>query len=90
MLEDVGSPTLGLHALASSLSLPEPGTLETDLKTWIILGKCKRGLPGCTSDKEYTFQCRRHKRHLFNPWFGEIPWRRKWQPTPVFLPEKSH
>ena len=20
----------------------------------------------------------------------EIPWRRKWQPTPVFLPEKSH
>jgi len=21
---------------------------------------------------------------------GKIPWRRKWQPTPVFLPEKSH
>ena len=26
----------------------------------------------------------------FNPWVGEIPWRRKWQPTPVFLPGESH
>ena len=26
----------------------------------------------------------------FNPWLGQIPWRRKWQPTPVFLPGKSH
>ena len=25
-----------------------------------------------------------------NPWIGKIPWRRKWQSTPVFLPEKSH
>ena len=23
-------------------------------------------------------------------WVRKIPWRRKWQPTPVFLPEKSH
>ena len=23
----------------------------------------------------------------FNPWVGKVPWRRKWQPTPVFLPE---
>ena len=27
---------------------------------------------------------------VFNPWFGKISWRRKWQPTPVFLPGKSH
>ena len=26
----------------------------------------------------------------FNPWVGKIPWRRKWQPTPVFLPRKFH
>ena len=25
-----------------------------------------------------------------NPWVGKIPWRRKWQPTTVFQPEKSH
>ena len=26
----------------------------------------------------------------FNPWVGKVLWRRKWQPTPVFLPEKFH
>ena len=26
------------------------------------------------------------QRPRFDPWFGKIPWRRKWQPTPVFLP----
>ena len=26
----------------------------------------------------------------FNPWVRKIPWRRKWQPTPVFLPGESH
>ena len=25
----------------------------------------------------------------FDPWLGKIPWRRKWQPTPIFLPGKS-
>ena len=24
----------------------------------------------------------------FNPWIEKDTWRRKWQPTPVFLPEK--
>jgi len=31
---------------------------------------------------------RRHKRPKFNPWVRKIPWRREWQPTPVFLPGK--
>ena len=26
----------------------------------------------------------------FDPWVRKIPWKRKWQPTPVFLPGKSH
>ena len=26
----------------------------------------------------------------FDPWVGKIPWRRIWQPTPVFLPGESH
>jgi len=36
--------------------------------------------------KEFTCQCRRHG---FNPWLGKIC-RRKWHPTPVFLPGESH
>ena len=35
-------------------------------------------------------QCRRLSRHKFDPWIGKIPWRRKWQPAPVFLPGESH
>ena len=41
------------------------------------------------SDKESTCQCRRHKSSGLDSWVGKIPWRRKWQPTPVFLPGES-
>ena len=37
--------------------------------------------------KESTCQCRRGK---LNPWVRKIPWRRAWQPIPVFLPGESH
>ena len=37
-----------------------------------------------------TCQHRRHKRCKFNPWVWKIPWRRKRQPIPVFLPENFH
>ena len=43
-----------------------------------------------SSGKEPTCQCRRHKRHRFDPWVRKICWRRVWQPTPVFLPKESH
>ena len=45
-------------------------------------------LPWWLSDKEFACQCRRHRRYRFDPWAGKIHWRRKWQPTPVFLPGK--
>ena len=48
------------------------------------------GFPGGTSGKNSTCQRRRHKRHRFDPWVGKISWRRTQQPTPVFLPGKSH
>ena len=41
------------------------------------------------SGKEPVCQCRRHKRHGFDPWVRKIPWRWAWQATPVFLPGKS-
>ena len=47
-------------------------------------------LPRWCSRKESACQCKRHKRYGFDPWVGKIPWRKKWQPTPVFLPGKSH
>ena len=44
--------------------------------------------PGANG-KEPACQCRRHKRHGFDPWARKVPWRKAWQPTPVFLPGES-
>ena len=43
------------------------------------------GFPGGVSGKELACQCRRHKRLGSHPWVGKIPWRRAWQPNPVFF-----
>ena len=43
-----------------------------------------------TGDKESACQCRRHRWRGFDPGVRSIPWRRKWQPTPVFSPGKFH
>ena len=48
------------------------------------------GLPRWRSGKDSACQCRRRRRWGFDPWVGKIPCRRKWQPTPVFLPRESH
>ena len=45
--------------------------------------------PKWFSGKESACQCRRCKRYGFYPWVKNIPWRRKWKPTPVSLPRKS-
>ena len=42
------------------------------------------------SGKESICQYRRHKRLGFDSWVGKIPWRRAWQPTPVYLPGESY
>ena len=47
------------------------------------------GFPSGASGKQHTYQCRRHKRHGFDPWVGRTPWKRAWLPTP-FLPGESH
>ena len=50
-------------------------------------------LPSASHEEEERkglFQGRVELRHGFDPWVGKIPWRRKWQPTPVFLSGKPH
>ena len=44
------------------------------------------GLPRWLRGKELACQCGRRE---FDPWVRKICWRRKWQPTPVFLPGNS-
>ena len=43
-------------------------------------------IPSWLRKLRVCLQCRRPR---FDPWVGKILWRRKWQPTPEFLPEKS-
>ena len=50
-------------------------------------------LPLWLSNKESTCSagdCLDCRRHWFDPWVRKIPWRRNWEPIPVFLPGKSH
>ena len=49
-----------------------------------------RYIPGGANGNDPSCQCRKHKRRRFDPWVGTIPWKRAWQPTPVFLPGESH
>ena len=48
---------------------------------------CHAEFPRWLNGKEYTCQCRRLR---VNPWVRNIPWSRKWQPVPVFMPGNFH
>ena len=48
---------------------------------------CLSDFPGDSDGKASCLHCGRPG---FNPWVEKILWRRKWQPTPVLLPVKSH
>ena len=52
---------------------------------FVIVFNTQWDYPGGASGKEPTCQCRRRKKCMFHPWVRKIWWRRKWQPTPVFL-----
>ena len=54
-------------------------------QTWL-----KQLSSSSSSGKESTYQCRRCKKHRFDPWVGKIPWKRAGQLMPVFLPGESH
>ena len=58
---------------------------ETDMTERLHFHIHTLGLPWWLSGQESTCQCRRHR---FNSWVRKLPWRRKWQPTSVFLPGK--
>ena len=84
--------TICFHILTKLFSLSST-QLKFPLGTWIKYFPFDKHkiywFIGC-SDKESACQCRRHKRCGFYLWVRKIPWRRKSQPAPVFLPGKFH
>ena len=90
-----GRPPLALGwQLSPNPQARQPGTLQMDccflIARVLLFSKflfIYLGLPRCRCGKEPVCQCRRCR---FSSWVGKIPWRRKWQPTPVSLPGESH
>ena len=72
------------HSLLCYLESPEKMMRRGNSKKEVPV------FPGGANGKERVCQCRRHKRCKFDPWIRKIPWRKAWQPTPVFLPRESH
>ena len=62
----------------------------TQLSNWTTTTIIKEGFPGGAIGKEPACQCRRHMKHGFYPQVWKIPWRRKWQHSPLSLPGESH
>ena len=60
------------------------------LESAVCLTASHSGFSGGAGGKEPTCQCRRHERLGFRPWVRKIPWRREWQPTPVFYLENPN
>ena len=87
-------PSLPL-AHKKAFSPPSPPTSHTHTHThtdthtallFTLTFKSNHLLPWWFNGRECACQCSRHE---LDPWVRKIPWRRKWQPTPVYLPGKS-
>ena len=70
-------PFLWPHLHTTPQRVPFP----TSMKVWSRLIAPWASL--LAQSKDSAYQCRRRR---FDSWVGKIPWRRKWQWTPVFLP----
>ena len=90
LLGSAGDPGEGLTPVSGSRererSREEEGPLWGEGLTWSFLWLLW-GFPRWLSGKESACQCRRAG---LTPWVGKTLWRRKQQPTPVFLPGEAH
>ena len=71
---------MGLHRVGHDWS---------DLAAAAAAAAVGKDFPDGASGKELACKCRSRRRRGFDPWVRKIPWRRKQQPIPVFLPERS-
>ena len=104
-LQSVGSLGVG-QDWANSLSLltfmhwrrkwqPTPVFLPGESQGWgslvgVVYGVAQSRTRLKRLSNRSSSQCRRLRRLGFDPWVRKNPWRRKWQPPPVFLPGESH
>ena len=64
------------HSAAGTQPMTSSEVVSAAVCEHSISSDPKVGLPVGASGKESTSECRRHKKHRFNPWVWKIPWRR--------------
>ena len=70
--------------------LPTPVFVPGEFHGQRSLVSCTHGVGHDLATKQQQIRiCLQCRRPSFNPWVRKIPWRREWQPTPVFLPGES-
>ena len=81
------------------MPLKQQASLNQGCYCWLVIDPDYQGkiglilhnrLPWWLNGKESICQCRRPRRHWFDPWLWKIPGRKKCQPPPLFLPGRSH
>ena len=89
--EDRLEKEMATHSSILAWRIPwteDPGRLQsTGLQRFDMTEQLHFHFTWWFSGKEVHLQWRRPEYHS---WVGKIPWRWKWQPTPVFLPGESH
>ena len=60
--------------------------VEGEAGVFLPVPLCLTVFPGGSEDR-VLLQCGKPR---FDPWVGKMPWRKKWQPTPVFLPREFY
>ena len=83
---------LEVHLLLPELEImvTKPGRAASSPYLFKVAPWFSVGFPGGSVGKESACNWRDVGEHEFNPRLRNIPWRRTWQPTPVFLPGESH
>ena len=77
------------HLLDLSVSSYGQCQAMTLMKDYLALCAYSVSFTGGSVGKKSACNAGDAGRHGFDPWVGKIPWRRAWQPTPVFLPGES-
>ena len=90
ILNEMGIPDHLTHLLSNLYASQEDTVLDMEQWPSSKLGKEFIKTAYCHPVYLTYMQSTSCRRPQFDPWVGEIPWRREWIPTLVFWPKEFH